>query len=144
MRGSPSRTRLASCSDDKTARIWNIEDIVYDRPQNDRVVVLPGHKEAVSNIAWCPVTASGENELLVTSGSLSSDNEVELIDLFYSASFDHTARLWDSVTGQCLREFDDHKGSVFSLAFSPNGKQFATAGGDGHLFIYNVQVSEGR
>ncbi|KAI0825010.1 WD40 repeat-like protein [Trametes gibbosa] len=124
VRGSPSRTRLASCSDDKTARIWNIEDIVYDRPQNDRVVVLPGHKEAVSNIAWCPVTASGENELLVT------------------ASFDHTARLWDSVTGQCLREFDDHKGSVFSLAFSPNGKQFATAGGDGHLFIYNVQTKQ--
>lgn len=66
MRSNPSRTRLASCSDDRTARIWNIEDIVYDRPQNDRVLLLKGHREAVSNIAWCPFTPSGEHEMIVT------------------------------------------------------------------------------
>ncbi|KAH9858072.1 WD40 repeat-like protein [Lenzites betulinus] len=124
VRSNPSRTRLASCSDDRTARIWNIEDIVYDRPQNDRVLLLKGHREAVSNIAWCPFTASGEHEMIVTS------------------SFDHTTRIWDTVTGQCLKEFDDHKSSVYSLACSPDGRHFASAGGDGGVYIYNVQTKQ--
>ncbi|CCL98106.1 uncharacterized protein FIBRA_00100 [Fibroporia radiculosa] len=64
---SPTRTKIASCSDDQTARIWNIEDVVYSRPSNDDVMVLKGHTNTVSSIAWCPVTVEGEHELLATS-----------------------------------------------------------------------------
>ncbi|KAJ8495610.1 hypothetical protein ONZ51_g1574 [Trametes cubensis] len=126
LRANPSRTRIASCSDDATARIWNIEDVVYSRPQDDQVVVLTGHQQQVSNLAWSPNTPSGEHELLVTS------------------SFDETARLWDSVTGQCLRVFHDHKSHVYNLAFSPDSRHFATAGGDGWLYVYDVQSKEKR
>ncbi|KAI0328494.1 WD40 repeat-like protein [Cubamyces sp. BRFM 1775] len=126
LRANPSRTRIASCSDDATARIWNIEDVVYSRPQDDQVIVLTGHQQQVSNLAWSPNTPSGEHELLVTS------------------SFDQTARLWDSVTGQCLRVFHDHKSHVYNLAFSPDSRHFATAGGDGWLYIYDAQSKEKR
>lgn len=61
------RTKLASCSDDKTARIWNIQDIVYGREPDDRVMTLAGHKGQVSNLVWQPCTAELEHELLVTS-----------------------------------------------------------------------------
>ncbi|KAI0375120.1 WD40 repeat-like protein [Pilatotrama ljubarskyi] len=123
LRCNPSRTKLASCSDDRTARIWNIEDIVYGRPQDDNVVTLTGHKAQVGNLAWSPSTHPGEHELLVTS------------------SFDHSARLWDTVTGDCLRIFQDHTKHVYNLAFSPDGRRFATAGGDGWLYVYDVHVS---
>ncbi|KAI0669777.1 WD40 repeat-like protein [Trametes maxima] len=122
LRCNPGRTRLASCSDDKTARVWNVEDIVYGRPADDRVLVLNGHKGQVNNLAWIPGIPAGEHELLVT------------------ASFDCTSRLWDSVTGQCLRVFEDHKTHVYNLAVSPDGQHFATAGGDGWLFVYDVRV----
>ena len=59
----------------------------------------------------------------------------------YRSSFDGTARLWDSVTGECLSTFRDHKDNVYALAFSPDGRHVASAGGDGSLHIYDVQVS---
>ncbi|KDQ63157.1 hypothetical protein JAAARDRAFT_120290 [Jaapia argillacea MUCL 33604] len=125
---NPSRTRLASCSDDRTARIWNVENITNPSPEDipgllssSEVVVLKGHKNAVSSIGWCPVTAKGQNELLATSG------------------FDGTARLWDSVTGDCLKIFQDHKRPVYALTFSPNGRWLATGSGDGWLHVYDVK-----
>ncbi|KAI8990549.1 WD40 repeat-like protein [Trametes punicea] len=126
LRANPSRTRIASCSDDKTARIWNIEDITHARPHGDEVLTLTGHKLQVSNLAWSPVTPTGEHELLLTT------------------SFDQTARLWDSVTGQCLRVFHDHKSHVYNLAFRPDGLHFATVGGDGWLHVYDVQTRQKR
>jgi transducin (beta)-like 1 len=60
IRFNKSSTRLASGSDDKTARIWNIEST------SGNVVVLNGHQNSVSTIGWCPYTAFGTNELLAT------------------------------------------------------------------------------
>ena len=37
-----------------------------------------------------------------------------------SASRDHTVRLWDPTTGQCLQTLKGHTGSVTSLSFSKN------------------------
>ena len=59
----------------------------------------------------------------------------------YRSSFDGTSRVWDSVTGDCLCSFDDHKKNVYALAFSPDGRHIATAGGDGCLHIYDIRVS---
>ncbi|KAH9937343.1 WD40 repeat-like protein [Fomitopsis serialis] len=123
---SPTRSRIASCSDDRTARIWNIEDIVYNRPPNDDVVVLRGHSDTVSSIAWSPVVSEGEHEILA------------------SSSFDGTSRLWDSVTGECLRVFQDHKRHVYALAFSPDARFFATGGADGWLHVYDVKARQKR
>lgn len=58
-----------------------------------------------------------------------------------SSSFDGTSRLWDSVTGECLRVFQDHKRHVYALAFSPDARFFATGGADGWLHVYDVKVS---
>ncbi|OJT15949.1 F-box-like/WD repeat-containing protein TBL1XR1 [Trametes pubescens] len=126
LRTNVTRTKLASCSDDKTARIWNIADIVHGRAQDDRVITLAGHKGQVSNLVWSPRTVSGQHELLVTS------------------SFDRSARLWDSETGQCLRVFHDHTKHVYNLAFSPDGRLFASAGGDGWLFVYDAWTRKKR
>ncbi|KAG2022756.1 WD-repeat-containing protein [Coprinopsis cinerea AmutBmut pab1-1] len=128
IRVNPSRTRLGSCSDDTTARIWRVDNIsstadaIPGLASSDDVVVLQGHTHSVSTIAWCPMTPTGTHELVAT------------------ASFDSTARLWDSVTGQCLHVFTDHTKPVYAMAFSPNGNFLATGAGDGWFNIYSVKA----
>lgn len=130
IRANPSGTRLASCSDDTTARVWKVDnipssaDVIPGLVASDHVLVLEGHKHSVSTIGWCPQPPAGMNELLATS------------------SFDGTARLWDSVTGECLKVFADHKRPVYALDFSPNGQFLSTGSGDGWLYIYDVKTHE--
>jgi len=132
---NPSGTRLASVSDDMTARVWKIDDlgqsttadsIIPDLglngPENASSIILVGHKHSVTTIGWCPDHPVGTNELVATS------------------SFDGTARLWDSVTGDCLHVFTDHKRSVYSLKFHPTGRWLATGGGDGWLHVYDLKT----
>ncbi|KAJ7292731.1 WD40 repeat-like protein [Mycena rebaudengoi] len=130
---NPSGTHLASCSDDMTARIWKIQGIHYvpdDAPpglngaSKPECVILQGHKHSVSTIGWCPDYPANTNEIVATS------------------SFDGTARLWDSVTGDCLKVFTDHKRPVYALRFSPSGRWLATGSGDGWLHIYDVKARE--
>lgn len=60
---NPSRTRLASCSDDATARIWNLENMLE---KSSVPIVLMGHTRCLTSVKWCPSTASGANELVAT------------------------------------------------------------------------------
>ncbi|KAI5122354.1 hypothetical protein M0805_004112 [Coniferiporia weirii] len=125
---NPARTRLASCSDDRTARIWVVGDLSGLAagssdpilPQKDDVVVLEGHSDSIGGIGWCPNIPEGSHEILATT------------------SFDGSARLWDASTGECLKYIADHKRAAYTLAFSPEGKFFATGSGDGWLYVYDV------
>lgn len=64
---NPTKTRLASCSDDMTGRIWNIENIDPLRYIHDsHSIVLKGHTGPVSHIVWSPITPNGEHELVAT------------------------------------------------------------------------------
>ncbi|KAJ6551812.1 hypothetical protein B0H19DRAFT_950574, partial [Mycena capillaripes] len=51
------------------------------------------------------------------------------------ASFDGTARLWDSVTGECLCVFRDYSRPIHALKFHPTGRWL---GGDGWMHLYNA------
>ena len=62
---NPSRTRLAACSDDTTARIWNIEHLHSEKSISTEVV-LKGHKRCLTSIKWCPNNQAGEHELVAT------------------------------------------------------------------------------
>ncbi|TDL28350.1 WD40 repeat-like protein [Rickenella mellea] len=132
---NPSRTRLASCSDDQTARIWNITNL-FRKPEPDSipglgtttkpdsVITLKGHSDSIGSIGWCPAPSNSGHEIMATT------------------SFDGTARLWDATTGECLRAISDHKRAAYTLTFSPEGKFLATGSGDGWLYIYNVATKE--
>lgn len=60
---NPSRTRLASCSDDATARIWNLEHVA---DKASVPVVLMGHTRCLTSVKWCPATVPGAHELVAT------------------------------------------------------------------------------
>jgi len=126
-----SRTRLASCSDDNTTRIWRVDKIEADSDESipglatsDQVVVLAGHIHSVTMIGWMPHRKFWMNEILATS------------------SFDGTVRIWDTVTGKCMKVLVDHKRPVYAVAFSPDSNWLATGGGDGWLHIYWTKTWE--
>ncbi|NUB46732.1 caspase family protein [Fertoebacter nigrum] len=52
----------------------------------------------------------------------------------------NTVWLWDTETAEQPRTFGGHTRSVYSLAFSPNGRLIATASGDGTVRIWSNPV----
>jgi WD40 repeat protein len=46
------------------------------------------------------------------------------------SSDDKTVRLWDAITGKPQQTLEGHSGSVYSVAFSPDGKQVVSGSSD--------------
>ncbi len=92
--------RLASCSWDKTIKIWDI-------PTRTCLATLKGHTDRVTSVAFTP-----DGKMLA------------------SGSADKTIRLWDAESGKCVRSLEGHADCVNSLAFSPDGKTLASASDD--------------
>ena len=113
VRFSPEGKRLASSSDDKTARLW---DVVTGHCQQ----VLTGHTAQVYDLAFAP-----DGQRLVT------------------AAFDGTARIWSVNTGTMQSELKDpFEGRVYAMraaAWSPDGNTIATGSLDGFIRLWTSQ-----
>ncbi len=51
--------------------------------------------------------------------------------LFATAHYDHTMRLWDARTGTLLSSLDGHSDSIMALAFTSDGKLLSSGSRDG-------------
>lgn len=117
---SPDGRWLATGSQDRTARLWDLQS--SDPAAGP--VILRGHTDAINALAFSPQLASGAGQAWLA-----------------TASSDHSVRLWDTqapdpaATSQILRGHDD---AVFTLAFSPDGRQLATGAGDHSTRLWNV------
>jgi WD40 repeat protein len=99
---------LATGSEDKTARIW---DVATGRER----LVLEGHSDKIWAVAFSP-----DGKLLAT------------------ASEDKTVRLWDVTTGQELAKLEGHGAGVWGIAFSPDGRLLASASWDTNTKLWDV------
>jgi WD40 repeat protein len=105
---SPDGSRIVTSSARK-AQLWEAKGKL-EKPERE----LSGHEGGVVSASFSPT-----EPILLT------------------ASWDRTARLWNTVTGDFLRTLEHGEGVRFA-AFSPDGKQAVTASRDGAARIWNV------
>ncbi len=106
---SADEARLASGSDDKTARIWNLRDAAL--PELAR---LAEHPQAVTSVGFSP-----DGQQLLTGCQ------------------DHRGRLWSLADNTQLQEFAGHEGPVLQVVFGP-GNQPLTVGADRSVRFWNA------
>ncbi|MCX6031512.1 MAG: TIR domain-containing protein [Chloroflexi bacterium] len=147
---SPNGQYLASISDDKTARIWQVAG-------ERRTLTLSGHAAALTDVLFSAdsrrlVTASRDGTARlweVTDGRLvyTLDHGAAVTSLalnpdgktLATGGEDNTIRLWDLTTGQSARtEPFRTEGAVQDVTFSPNGILLVAASTDGTAWLWHL------
>ena len=105
---APDGRTLASGSEDKTIKLWDMSDGRLLR-------TLSGHAGLVVSVAFSP-----DGKTLA------------------SGSWDHTIKLWNLASGQLLRTLDGHTDSVTSVAFSPDGHTLASGSKDQAIKLWGA------
>ncbi len=107
-RFSPDGKRIASCSEDKTIKIW-------DATTGAELMTLSGHGDSIWSMSYSP-----DGKRIVSGGG------------------DKTIKIWDTATGAEVMTLRGHDDWVSSVAFSPDGKRIASGSGDKTIKVWNA------
>lgn len=101
---SPNAPLFASASQDRTIKIWSLED-------GSVTGILRGHKRGVWSIRFSP---AGTPALPLADGGSSGSR-----GLLVSGSGDRTVKVWSLSTYTCLQTFEGHSNSVLKVIWIP-------------------------
>lgn len=135
-----NNTLFASASQDRTVKIWSVEE-------GEVQGVLRGHRRGVWSVKFAPKETppiSGDS-----TGPASTRNGVVL-----TGSGDKTVKIWSLSDYSCLRTLEGHTNSVLKVLWMPlptseatashpkRPVQIASAGGDGLVKIWDAHNGE--
>ena len=152
---SHSGTLLATGSYDHTAKLWNTET-------GECVATLAEHTDQVFSVAFSPDdtliattssdgsvkiwavetgkclrTLTGHNGFVSCGTFYPSGDHAELT--FISGGFDSQIKIWNVANGQCLQTLQGHTQTVWSLAFSADGRILASGDENATILLWDTQ-----
>jgi WD40 repeat protein len=108
---SPDGTLLASASNDKTIKLWDM------KTYQDRAT-LNGHTDVVSSVAFSPDGAT-----------------------LVSGSGDNTVKMWDMKTGKAYTTLLGHNHQVLVVSICDNGKLLASGDLSGNIKLWQIPAT---
>jgi U3 small nucleolar RNA-associated protein 13 len=135
----PSGALFASASQDRTVKIWAVED-------GSTVGVLRGHKRGVWSVSFSPL---GTNLNIPSAGGGGAKSSRGYV---VTGSGDKTVRVWSLSDFSCLMTMEGHTNSALKVLWLPppskleekaqNVPLIASAGGDGLVKIWEANTGE--
>ncbi|EGO28379.1 hypothetical protein SERLADRAFT_445851 [Serpula lacrymans var. lacrymans S7.9] len=117
---SPNDKLLASGSQDRTAKLYEVEYLsngkTSPRGEIKLLGTFKGHKRGVWNVRF------GKTERVLATGS-----------------GDKTVKLWDLENFSCLKTFEGHTNSVLRVDFINAGMQLVSTASDGLVKLWNIR-----
>lgn len=109
---SPDGTRIATGSQDRTARIW-------EWPSGKELRSFKDHGDAVTRVCFSPDGKS-----------------------LYTASMDHNLRRFDVANGTLTRTFTGHNEPINAMAITLDGKRLISSGSEPNLRWWNTDTGD--
>lgn len=147
---SPDGQTLASGSEDKTIKLWNLRT-------GELKTTLTGHSDGVKSVAFSPdgkTLASGSADYTIKLWQLHNasplhtltghSNSVKAVaisrdgQILASASQDKTIHLWHLHTGELYSQLTGHWGEVNSVAISSDGQTLVSASWDETIRLWHL------
>ena len=146
----PDGRRLATASDDGTAKLWDAETGIELRRFQ--------HTGSVSSVIFSPNgrrLVTGSHDCTVKLWDAETGAEIRTFQhaspvlsvafrpdgkRLATGSSDQTVKLWDAETGEQFRAIQGHNGIVHSVAFSPDGGRLASASEDGTAILSDGEI----
>eukprot|EP00762_Andalucia_godoyi_P005229 ANDGO_06754.mRNA.1 putative U3 small nucleolar RNA-associated protein 13 len=148
---SRSRDLMATCSQDKTVKLWKLS-----QGGLDLMFSCKGHRKGVWSVVFSPVdkvVLSGSGDATCRLWSCTDGSCIRVLQFsspllkavfsrtgekVFASSATSTFGAWDAKTGELLHESDSsaHHGKLWSIAVSPDGAVLATGGNDSNICFW--------
>lgn len=148
---SPNDRILATCSMDKTVKLWNVSSNLV----LTQMGTITDHKRGVWDVKFSPtdqVLASCSGDCTVKIFALEDlsclktfeghqsavlrvnfvANGLQLV----SADTAGVIKLWTIRTNECVRSFDGHENKVYALNLNSNGDKMVSGGADAQVLVW--------